>query len=135
MFYFKKLSPLLALILIVLAINWYQTQQAEKTAIVTGQKGLITAKLWLVKSVYGGKNESRYFEIRDSLLESANLSLNLLDNYLKDHEESPNDYHTFSSTVKKYVDSLSADSIFLKLLITSEAGPSDEASEDSLVIP
>ena len=116
MFYLKKLSPLLALILIFIAFNWYQANKNEKMLLETDQKALITAKLWLVKSVYGNNNESRYLKIRDSLLGSADFSLDLFDEFLKEHENSLADYHTFSSAVKKYVDSLSADSSFFKFL-------------------
>ncbi len=105
MIWIKRIVPFVVIILIILSILWYNKQRKTEFAHNTDNYALITAQLWIATAQFRNEPE-KYLLFRDSLLTAQNISIEEIERYLKEYEETPENYYPFTVQVKKYVDSL-----------------------------
>ena len=105
MIWIKRIAPFVIIILVILSILWYNKQKKTEFAHNTDNYALITAQLWIATAQFRNEPE-KYLLFRDSLLTAQNISIEEIEKYLKEYEDSPENYYLFTVQVKKYVDSL-----------------------------
>ena len=105
MIWIKRIVPFVVIILIILSILWYNKQRKTEFAHNTDNYALITAQLWIATAQFRNEPE-KYLLFRDSLLTAQKISIEEIERYLKEYEETPENYYPFTVQVKKYVDSL-----------------------------
>lgn len=105
MIWIKRIAPFVIIILIILSILRYNKQKEIEFTHNTDNYALVTAQLWIATAQFRNEPE-RYLLFRDSLLTAKNISIEEIERYIKEYEETPEDYYPFTIKLKKYVDSL-----------------------------
>jgi len=103
--WFKRLAPLFLILALWLAYTGYQRWQIDRRRDQDREHALVTAEVWVATARFRNDPDA-YLVYRDSILEANGLSTAEMFEYLRRYRKHPEQYHSFTTAVNYYVDSL-----------------------------
>lgn len=105
MVWFKRLLPIVIIAAAWFGYQYWSDRVERERSLEENRLALVTAQVWTATATY--RNDSvQYLAYRDSLLESNNVSVEDLYDYIDRYKNKPEKYLPFTLKVSRLVDSL-----------------------------
>ena len=105
MIWFKRLLPILAILLAWFGWKTYSASRAEKAATLDLRNATVTAQVWIASAKLRSDPQN-FLAYRDSLLSANNITTEEMFRYLDLFEHDLDRQSTFSQLVSKKIDSM-----------------------------